>query len=63
MICSQAFAALQGGRVAGDTSRQCRTYSFAFAAPTSDVHDAWADVAERRRAESAPIAFINQFSY
>src|SRR5207237_319121 len=45
----QAFSALQGGRVAGETSRQCLTYSLAFAAPTSDVHDTCAEAVARRR--------------
>src|SRR6478735_3034094 len=63
MICAQALAALQGGRVAGETSRQCRTYSLALAAPTSDVHEACADTAESNRADNATTAFMHSFSF
>src|SRR3954468_11876754 len=57
MIMLQAFAALQGGRVAGETSRQWATYWLARAAPTSEVQDACADALASTNADSAKRTF------
>ena len=40
MMSAQGLLALQGGCVAGETSRHCLTYSAAFAAPASCRHEA-----------------------